>query len=476
MARSFLLLVLSAVVATAPAQTVPDAITGQRVACTDGTAAGYACTGVDLMAFLPRTDFGAGSLNDIWGWVDPTDGREYALVGLNNGTAFVDVTDAVNPVHLGTLPTHTTATSWRDVKVYADHAFVVSEATDHGLQVFDLTQLRDVDRAAAPVTFEETAYYDGFGRAHNVVINEDTGFLYGVGSRPLGTPSGPSCGPGLHMVDIQDPADPTFAGCFDDHGYTHDAQCVVYQGPDADYLGQEICIGSNVNVLSVADVTDKQNPVPIATGSYPTSSYIHQGWFTEDQRYFFLNDELDQGPTRTLVFDLTDLDDPQLLTEFIAETTSQDHNLYVVGNYVFQANYTAGLRILEFQYDDGALDPASLREVALFDTFPQSDARGYSGLWSVYPFFPSGNVVASDIGGGLFVLQPTAITTAVDEEPAAVPAGFALAAAYPNPFNPQTTVMLAVDRAQPIRVAVYDALGREVARLHEGPLAAGTHR
>src|SRR5690606_20218176 len=93
---------------------------------------------------------GASGGNDIWGWTDPETEKEYALMGLNNGTAFVDVSDPVNPVYLGKLPTHTQSSLWRDIKVYADHAFVVSEASGHGMQVFDLTRLRGV---TSPQTF-----------------------------------------------------------------------------------------------------------------------------------------------------------------------------------------------------------------------------------------------------------------------------------------------------------------------------------
>src|SRR5690554_7849912 len=96
--------------------------------------------------------------NDIWGWTDPLTGREYAPVGLSNGTSFVDVTDPSNPVYLGRLPAHSENSLWRDIKVYADHAFVVSEAWDHGMQIFDLTRLRDV--ANPPATFTADAHYD----------------------------------------------------------------------------------------------------------------------------------------------------------------------------------------------------------------------------------------------------------------------------------------------------------------------------
>ena len=106
--------------------------------------------------------------------------KMYALVGLDNGTAFVDVTDTDSLVYLGKLPTETSASPWRDIKVYQDHAFIGSEAGGHGMQVFDLTRLRSVDNP--PVSFTTDAVYTGFGNSHNIVINEATGYAYPVGT------------------------------------------------------------------------------------------------------------------------------------------------------------------------------------------------------------------------------------------------------------------------------------------------------
>ena len=149
-------------------------------ACVGGQAAGYPCQSVDLLDQFTPAALGGGSGNDSWGWTDPLDGREIAIMCLNNGTAFVDLQDPENSVYLGRLPTHTGNSSWRDAKVYSNHAYIVSEAGGHGLQIFDLTQLRSV--ASPPATFTETAHYDGFGNAHNIVINEESGFAYAVGT------------------------------------------------------------------------------------------------------------------------------------------------------------------------------------------------------------------------------------------------------------------------------------------------------
>lgn len=297
-------------------------VVGAAIACSGGQAGAYACNNVDLLAYLPPTQFGGGGggTNDIWGWTDPQTGTEYALVGRDDGTAFVDISDAENPVLLGILPTHSSSSLWRDIKVYADHAFIVSEASQHGMQVFDLTPLGAV--ANPPVTFSETAHYSGHGSAHNIVVNEDSGFAYVVGAN--------ACSGGLHMVDIQDPLNPTFAGCFSSDGYTHDAQCVMYQGPDLDYQGQEICVASNEDTVTIVDVTNKANPIMVSRSGFPQSRYTHQGWLTEDHRYLLIDDELDEAfgasNTRTYIWDVIDLDDPVLTTVFTHGTTAIDHN------------------------------------------------------------------------------------------------------------------------------------------------------
>jgi choice-of-anchor B domain-containing protein len=141
--------------------------------------------------------------NDIWGWFDAQTGQEYALMGLQNGTAFVDITDPEDPVFLGRLPTQTTSSIWRDIKVHQDHAYIVADAAGaHGMQVFDLTQLRGV---SGPQAWQPDTVYGDFQNAHNLAINEDTGFAYAVGTN--------TCSGGLHMIDIRDPVNPLFAGC-----------------------------------------------------------------------------------------------------------------------------------------------------------------------------------------------------------------------------------------------------------------------
>jgi choice-of-anchor B domain-containing protein len=370
--------------------------------CVAGFAGTYPCLNVDLMSFLPGGSMGGGSGSEIWGWTDPLTGKEYALFGRSNGTSFIDVTDPVAPVYIGRLPTHAGSTSWRELKTYADHVFIVSDSNPgHGMQVFDLTELRDV--VTPPVTFSETAHYDAFGGAHNIAINEETGFAYVNGISSNGTIC---AGQGLHIINIQDPANPTYAGCFDDDGYTHDTQCVIYNGPDDEHDGKEICFASNEDTLTVVDVSDKGNPDQISRTGYTGSGYTHQGWLTADMRYFIMDDELDEldfgHNTRTRIWDLADLDSPFVLDFYDATTEAIDHNQFIVGDYAYQANYRAGLRLLDIT----DIANGNLTEYAYFDTYPSSDTPSFSGAWGVYPFFESGNVIVGNIGEGLFVVRP----------------------------------------------------------------------
>lgn len=393
-------------------------VTGGQVDCEDGNAAGWDCENVDLISFLPNTELGAarGSrFNDVWGWTDPDTGSEYGILGHMEGAIFVDLTDPANPIVLGELPRTKGApgSTHRDIKVYKNHAFIVADgARNHGMQIFDLTILRNVPDP--PVVFEPTAMYTGIASAHNIVINEATGYAYTVG----GSSGGETCGGALHMINIQDPLHPVFAGCFRDtntgrggSGATHDAQCVTYQGPDAEHVGKEICVGYNGTAVSIADVTDKDNPIAISTGTYPNSAYVHQGWFTDDHRFFYQNDEADENrgvveKTRTMIWDVTDLDDPIMIAEFFGKESSTDHNLYVNGDLMYQTNNASGLRIIDIK------DRARPVEVGFFDTTPGNlNVAGFDGTWSSYPYFESGIILISSRREGMFVVKKREIDT-----------------------------------------------------------------
>lgn len=418
-----------------------------QIPCTGGMAGGYPCNNYDLQANISLGQMGATGGNDSWGWKDPQDGKEYALVGLDNGTAFIDISDPVNPVYLGKLPTHTTSTIWRDIKVYSNHAFIVSEAGGHGMQVFDLTRLRSV--ASPPETFTEDAHYGGFGSTHNIAINEETGYAYAVGNSTF------SGGP--HFIDISDPLNPIAAGGYSADGYSHDAQIVVYNGPDTDYVGQEIYLGSNEDEIVIVDVTDKNNPIGISTKSYSNVSYTHQGWLTEDHRYFLVGDEGDEFDfgfnTRTIIFDLLDLDDPQVLFEYFGTTPAVDHNGYVKGDKYYLANYSASLRVM----DISDIANQNMSEYGYFDDYPNNNNANYSGAWNVYPFFESGNIIISGDAGFTLVIESG--TLGIDDIRDVD--GFQIS---PNPANDHFNIS-SVDE-QITKVDIFNILGQRVLDIH----------
>ena len=422
-----------------------ECIDGHAKFTLDGKEYEYECDGYDLMGYVSLDEMNADSGNDCWGWTDKSSGKEYALMGLDNGTAFIDISIPTSPLYLGKLPTATEPSSWRDLKVYDDHVFIVSEAAGHGMQVFDLTKLRTVDNFQ---NFDADYIYNDYlkGYAHNIAINTESGYAYSLGTgnkRINSTQRDPIVG--IHALNIQDPVSPVLELEFPDYGYSHDAQIVNYSGPDNDHKGKEIYVGSNENKVVFVDVTDKKNPELISEFFYDDTQYTHQTWLTEDHRYALLGDELDEltpyipgGPppvfregdeskTKTIVIDISDLDNPTEHFKYVAKTKETiDHNGYILGSKFYLASYTAGLRVIDIIN----IDQKSFTEIGFFDTHiddhhhniaeesspPWGDPgdhtgikggeiEGFNGAWSVYPYFNSENIIISDINSGLFIVK-----------------------------------------------------------------------
>lgn len=414
--------------------------------CVDGFAGEYPCDGLDLLSVRTLEELGGGANgNDCWGWVDPESGREFVLYGRANGLSVVEVTDPINPVFAARVPTATVQSLWRDVKVFDNHAFVVSEAEGHGMQVVDLSQVLDVEDAPEALTPVST--YLGFGNAHNLAMNESSGFAYGVGTN--------TAGGGLHAVDVSDPTSPVVAGTYDG-AYTHDAQVVNYAGPDADYAGHEIAICFNGSAgVAIVDVTDKADMELISSFNYTESAYTHQGWLNDSHDMVYFNDELDEqgfgNGTRTYIADLSDLDNPVVLGFYQSDNTSSDHNLYIRGDKLYASNYMSGLRVFTFS-PDGNLEP-----YAHFDVRPDSDTTSFYGTWSNYPYFPSGNIAISCRTVGLFmVADPEFVPTNVSEN---APSSAVLLQVFPNPAR-GTVMISGMPSAQ--RMRVLNVVGQEV--------------
>ncbi|MEL7485372.1 MAG: choice-of-anchor B family protein, partial [Planctomycetota bacterium] len=278
---------------------------------------------LDLSELDPQ--FGSFSANDCWGYVTPQ-GREIAIIGLRAATAFVDITDPYQPEVIGTFQSPWSL--WRDIKVLDTYAYAVSEGGGY-IQVFDLEQ------ADAGVVIDRgfTDDLPGVSTTHNIAIDEDSGVLYRLGSGgslqaytvgargQSGSPTQPD----------QTIIDPGF--------YVHDAQIVTYDsGP---YAGRQIgflCTGRGP--LRIWDLTDKNNPFEISNLNYPGRRYNHQGWLSEDRRYFYINDEFNSsGGTKMFIINVEDLENPEFVGVFQNGSTSDAHNLYIRGNRVYAANY-----------------------------------------------------------------------------------------------------------------------------------------
>ena len=248
---------------------------------------GYPCDNVELLDVEPLSDLGGGDNgNDCWGWVDHETGREIAIFGRSNGTSFIDVTDPTDMKYFANLPTATSASLWRDIKVYGEYAYIVSEAGDHGLQIVHMPNLMGLSTDEV-TTISPDGYYSGFGNAHNIMINEETGYAYPIGTNTFNG--------GLHVLNLVDPLNPVLVGAYDG-AYSHDIHPIVYNGPDQDYLGDEIVVCFNgYNGIAIVNAEDKDDIELISQLTYAQSGYTHQGWVGENQRFCYFNDELDES-------------------------------------------------------------------------------------------------------------------------------------------------------------------------------------
>jgi choice-of-anchor B domain-containing protein len=420
--------------------------------CIGNASNGFPCDDYDLMSNIDKTILSNEDGSDIWGWIDPLDNNEYAIVTFEDKTCFLNITDPVNPEYLGYLNTNAGIHYWRDVKVYQNHAFIVADNVGaHGMQVFDLKRLRNVANAPENFTADTvlTAGWNGseIRSCHNIVINENKGMAYLVGC-------GSANGGGPIFIDITDPLNPVAVGEYITEGYTHDAQVVTYNGPDTAHLGKELMIASNADKIVIIDVSIPTAPVKISEATYGNTAYTHQGWFTSDMKYFLVGDEEDEinygSNTRTIVFDFTDLDNPVYHSDFIGSSSAIDHNLYVKDDLVFEANYTSGLRVYNIA------DINNISEVGYFDTHPESNDTTFFGAWSVYPYFNSGNIIVSDIDRGLFILRKSGSPLSVDEsvfnkENIAI---------YPNPTSEKLVIST---KNNPIKhIQMFNVLGQKI--------------
>ncbi|WP_372625759.1 choice-of-anchor B family protein [Arsukibacterium sp.] len=389
----------------------------QGATCVAGKAGVYSCDKIDLVAHLALADLSttAGSANDIWGHTDLNTGIEFALIGLNNGTAVISLADPANPEVVGTI--NGSNTSWRDIKVlqffddnlsrWQAYAYVSSEA-NNGIQIIDLNDLPGSVRLAATdrsVNSAHNLYISNVDYTTNTALTGQVPALHIAGQ--------PEQGGAVTSYSLANPlqlsANWLQSGA-SRSDYSHDVASMLVTDPRAsnqcDRSECQVLFDFNEQNIKLWDISGASN-LTLADFTYSLASYVHSGWWTENQQYLFVHDELDEvnhGLNTTLrVFELSDLTAPSLATTYSGPTRAIDHNGFVRGNRYYMSNYQRGLTILDIT------DPAAPMQAGFFDTFPASDSAAFNGMWGVYPYLPSGLIIGSDINSGLYVFRDNTV-------------------------------------------------------------------
>ncbi len=385
--------------------------------CTNGMAGDFPCDDFDLQSHWPLSNFSSSpsSANDIWGFMDLNNQREYAIIGLNNGTAFVDVTDPQNPQEVGTISGKSSI--WRDMKVYQyfdataqrykAYAYVTTEA-NAGLQIIDLTDLPNSVSLANTI--------NDFSSAHNVYI-ANVDYSTGLNNEPVAAHiyiAGSNKGGGaFRVLDLVDPINPVLKiSPPANAGYVHDVSSMIITDSRTSQCANghnpcELLLDFNETTLDIWDITDPANPAKLSSTGYSNASYTHSGWWSADKRYVFIQDELDERTfnlnTTLRVMDINDLTQPNLVGIYRGQTAAIDHNGFVKGDRYYMSNYRRGLTVLDIT------DATTPKDLGFFDTFatPTANSANFNGAWGVYPYLPSGNILVSDIEFGLFIISET---------------------------------------------------------------------
>ncbi|MCJ8273538.1 MAG: choice-of-anchor B family protein, partial [Psychrosphaera sp.] len=385
------------------------------VDCVDGQAGQFACNNIKLLSHVPLTELSGSnaSANDIWGFIDLNNNREYAIIGLRNGVAAVDVTNPVEPNVVGYISASNT--TWRDIKVhqYYDaaalrwkaYAYVTADSASIGLTIVDLN---DLSNGISIVNIDRTDT-----SAHNVFLS-NVDYSTGVtltGRTPVLHTAGASNAGGA-FNSYQMGSDSTTVSKLYHPGfvasYTHDMSAMVISDDRINSQCNpvngscEIFFDYNVDRIKIWDKSNNASPTLLGSATYSNPGYVHSGWSTEDNQVVIVHDELDEaqsGINSTVrFFDISNMAQPQMIAQWVGPTGAIDHNGFVRGSRYYMSNYERGLTVLDIS------NPASPQEIGHFDTFPLSDNTNFNGAWGVYPYLPSGNILVSDINSGLYVL------------------------------------------------------------------------
>ncbi len=332
--------------------------------------------------YRAKMTFPGQTLANVWGYT--AGGHEYALLGAKNGLIIVDITDPDNPQQIVQIPGPSNL--WKEIKTYSHYAYIVSEG-GQGVQIVDLSNLPSANLAYHSY-YGDGAISGQFNKAHALHIDTTAGFLYAHGSNLF------SGGPVILNLK-NDPYNPTYAGKFNQLGYVHDG----YADNDTLYSGH-IYQG----LFAIVDMTDKSNPVVLATQQTP-NNFTHNTWPSADKKTLFTTDETSNS--FLAAFDISDPTDIKLLDKIQSNPGSSSivHNTHIINEFAVTSWYKDGFTIVDVSHPD------NLVQVGNYDTYPQTGS-GFDGCWGVYPFFPSGTIIASNINapsssnGELFIITP----------------------------------------------------------------------
>lgn len=366
---------------------------------------------------------------DVWGYVDPTDGKEYAIMGdaSGAGVTIVDVSDAENPF----IVANVSSVPGFDVKVWDHYVYSVTGGSGTG-------GILNIANPTAPQVAGT------FPSSHNIFISEN-GYMF-------------SESPGLIIRDLNpDPLNPAQVWSGGSEGH------------DASVVGNRLYDFHGTAGTNIYDISLISNPQLLGVIQDPSISYNHSGYPTEDGQYLLICDELaSQSQADITVWNISDLGNPQKVGQF-TDPNAIVHNLYIIGNYAYVSYYTAGIRVFDVS------DPANITLVDEYDTSPLS-GESFGGAFGVYPFAPSGHIYINDWQEGLFVFSFGGLTS-LDVNPAAASLldGFELHQNYPNPFNPSTTLPYKVAVSSHVNLTVYNLLGQPVRTLVNETRPAGVY-
>lgn len=352
----------------------------------------YQRQGIRLLSQIPLGGFtpipSAGSA--IYGWTSPA-GREYAIIGLQNGNAVVDVTNPVAPAIIKHIPGPNS--SWHENVTMNGYCYAVSDSGGAiGIQIINLN-----NADAGVVTLD--AVYDGgttkpLSNVHTIQADPATKRIFANGSNR-----------GFVIFDATNPTALVEVGRWQTK-YVHDSLIKNY--PDGRQIAFLFCGTSGMYIV---DISNPATPITLgSTAIYQggaSNTYCHSGALTADLTKMLINDEFDErqnltGSCTTVVLDVSNLALPQRIGAFESGIDTIDHNSHLRDGFLYLSAYKAGLRIYN------ASNPLSMTEVGYFDTFPSgTDDLEYKGNWGVYSLFNSGNVILSDMQRGLFVLDPS---------------------------------------------------------------------